>query len=147
MSHMLNERHIRAKNNPRLSRPCNQDPQTSRPTPQDILTNPQAWSNFHVCVLCAKVTTQKAQHYKHMRQEHPQYVRENWFHCSYCQSAFPDKWTLNAHLYHCYTLSPVSGDVDLDSTDFQLHWLPTKMIATKTISVSSFGSPDSLVDK
>ena len=85
-------------------------------------------------------------HYKHMRQEHPQYVRENWFHCSYCQSAFPDKWTLNAHLYHCYTLSPVSDDVDLDSTDFQLHWLPTKMIATKTISVSSFGIPDSLVD-
>ena len=68
------------------------------------------------------------------------------FHCSYCQSAFPDKWSLNAHFYHCYTLSPVSGDVDLDSTDFQLHWLPTKIITTKTISVSSFGIPDSLVD-
>ena len=125
------KRHIRSTNNSRPSRPFNQviPPQTSRPTPQDILTSPRVWSDFHVCVLCANVTTHKDQHYKHMRQEHAQYVSENWFHCSNCQLAFPDKQTLkshsNSHSYR-YTIGPLApmlGDVDLDSIDFQLHWL------------------------
>ena len=132
-------RHIRYSSE--FRRPYNQVNQDIQL--QNTRPAPQAKRNFRVCGLCDKVTKQKAQFYKHMREDHPQYVRENWFHCSYCQSAFPDKWTLNAHLHHCCTLSPVFDDVDLDATDFQLHWLPTKMIATKTLYVSSFGIPDS----
>ena len=121
------KRHIRSTNNSRPSRPFNQviPPQTSRPTPQDILTSPRVWSDFHVCVLCAKVTTHKDQHYKHMRQEHAQYVSENWFHCSNCQKAYLNMRAFKAHLYHCCnnTLAPTFGDVDLDAIDFHLHWL------------------------
>ena len=114
------KRHIRSSN----SRPFNQviPSQTPRPTPQ-------VKNDFQVCVLCANVTRHKAQHYKHMRQEHAQYVKENWFHCSNCQRAFPDKRPLKAHSNTCYkvttteTLAPMLGDVDLDSIDSQLHWL------------------------
>ena len=125
------KRHIQS-NNSEPSRPFKNQvilPQTSRPIPQDILTNPQGKRDFNVCELCANVSAQKAEYYKHMRQEHTQYVSENWFQCSNCQLAYPDKRTLKAHsnLYSCRytvsTLAPILGDVDLDSIDFQLHWL------------------------
>ena len=118
------KRHIQYSIN--FRRPYNQEYQDSQlQNTQNTRPAHQAKCDFHVCGLCDKVTKQKAQFYKHMREEHPQYVRENWFHCSNCQKAYLNLRALKVHLHHCCnnTLAPTFGDVDLDAIDFHLHWL------------------------
>ena len=118
------KRHIQYSIN--FRRPYNQEYQDSQlQNTQNTRHAHQAKCDFHVCELCAKVTKRKEQYYKHMRQEHPQYVRENWFHCSNCQKAYVTMRALKVHLHHCCnnTLAPTFGDVDLDAIDFHLHWL------------------------
>ena len=111
-------RHINSK----LSRPFNHGSQSTIVH----LGNGNGSGKFHICELCSTVNTVRALHYKHMRQTHPQYVSENWHNCLNCSASFSDMKNLNNHRYSCVSLTPKLGDLDLDSIDFQLAWLPKR---------------------